>query len=93
MLACFTRHHRDDPALGQPLCPDCYDHAGHVVWNNTAGELRRRTATIGLHADATGTHAERLIHACWKLGTHPDYTSLQRWAHMLGFGGHFLTKR
>ena len=40
----------------------------------------------------TGTHAERLIHACWKLGTHPDYTSLQRWAHMLGFGGHFLTK-
>ena len=48
--------------------------------------------TIDLHADPCGTHTERLIHACWKLGTHPDYRSLQRWAHMLGFGGHFLTK-
>ena len=42
-LACFNRHARDDARLGQPLCPDCYDHAGHVVWNNTAGELWRRT--------------------------------------------------
>ena len=42
-LACFARHHRDDPRLGQPLCPDCYDYTGHVVWNNQAGELWRRT--------------------------------------------------
>ena len=41
--ACFTRHRRDDPELGQPLCPDCYDYAAHVVWNNSAGELWRRT--------------------------------------------------
>lgn len=40
---CFTRHGRDDPSLGQPLCPDCYDYAAHVVWNNQAGELWRRT--------------------------------------------------
>jgi hypothetical protein len=39
-----------------------------------------------------GTHPERLIHACWALGADPAYTSLRRWAHMLGFGGHFLTK-
>ena len=45
-----------------------------------------------MHADATGTHTQRLIYACWKLGHHPDFRSLQRWAHMLGFGGHFLTK-
>ena len=37
--ACFTRHRRDDPELGQPLCPDCYDYPAHVVWNNQ----RRRT--------------------------------------------------
>ena len=234
-LACFTRHRADDPRLGQPLCPDCYDYAAHVVWNNSTGELWRRTkqaierhlnqlarhrglaygvrvshgkaaeyqargavhfhvllrldghdehdpgrllppplgitvadledatrhaaatisyltsphpvmsagwrigwgaeldvriitmrgtgtvtdlmvasylakystkgtevtghaskrltpATVDLYADAAGTHAERLVHACWKFGHHPDYTSLQRWAHMLGFGGHFLTK-
>jgi len=41
--ACFTRHRRDDARLGQPLCPDCYDYPAHVVWNNQAGELWRRT--------------------------------------------------
>jgi hypothetical protein len=234
-LACFTRHRRDDPDLGQPLCPDCYDYPAHVVWNNQAGELWRRTKqaierrlnqtarrrrlpygvrvshgkaaeyqargavhfhvllrldglddtdpdrllppppgitaadlegatrhaaqairyrtapydaqpagwligwgdeldirvitirgtgtltdlavasylakystkgteitghasaritpdTLDLYADPAGTHAERLVHACWTLGEDPDYRSLRRWAHMLGFGGHFLTK-
>ena len=41
--ACFTRHRPGDPKLGQPLCPDCYDYPAHVVWNNAAGELWRRT--------------------------------------------------
>jgi hypothetical protein len=248
-IVCFTRHDRDDPRLGQPLCLECYDYAAHVVWNNASGELWRRTKqaierqlgylarrrgvppawitdskgtyravspvrvshgkaaefqargavhfhvllrldgldphdpdaiipppagitasdlddaihraaatitftttphetqpagwriewgaqvdvrivtmrgsnpvtdamvagylakystkgtevtghtssrltadTIDLYADADGTHTERLIHACWKLGQHPDYHGLHRWAHMLGFGGHFLTK-
>jgi hypothetical protein len=40
---CFARHGRDDRRLGQPLCPDCYDYPAHVVWNNQAGELWRRT--------------------------------------------------
>ena len=247
--ACFTRHARDDPRLGQPLCPDCYDYAAHVVWNNQAGELWRRTKqaierrlgqlarrrgvppirvpcgdgkyrlvdpvrvahgkaaeyqargavhfhallrldgydpadpdqllpppsvltiadlddairwaaqaisyrtpshparpggwtitwgteidirvitlagtgnitdlavasylakystkgtevtghasaritpdNLDLYANPDGTHPERLIAACWTLGAEPGYISLRRWAHMLGFGGHFLTK-
>ena len=247
--ACFTRHHRGDPKLGQPLCPDCYDYAAHVVWNNSAGELWRRTKqaierhlgqlarrrgvpptrvprgngtyrladpvrvahgkaaeyqargavhfhallrldgydpadpdrllppppaitaadlddatrwaadaisydtpphpaqpggwtitwgnqidvrvitlagtgavtdlavasylakystkgtevtghasaritadTLDLYASSEGTHPERLIAACWNIGAEPGYASLRRWAHMLGFGGHFLTK-
>jgi hypothetical protein len=246
---CFTRHHPGDPALGQPLCPDCYDYPAHVVWNNAAGELWRRTKqaierrlgqlarrrgvppiwvpcgdgkyravdpvrvahgkaaeyqargavhfhallrldgydpghpdqllpppsvltavdlddairwavqaisystpdhrdrpggwaigwgteidirvislagsgditdlavasylakystkgtevtghasaritpeTLNLYANPKGTHPERLIAACWKIGAQPGYVSLRRWAHMLGFGGHFLTK-
>jgi hypothetical protein len=48
--------------------------------------------TIDLYANPEGTHPERLIAACWKIGAHPGYASLHRWAHMLGFGGHFLTK-
>ena len=42
-LACFRRHSPDDPCLGTPLCPDCYDYPAHVVWNAGAGELWRRT--------------------------------------------------
>jgi hypothetical protein len=244
-LACYRRHGRNDPAIGTPLCPDCYDYDAAAVWNNASGELWRRTKqdierhlnalarsrglpkirlshgkvaeyqargavhfhvlirldgihpddtqaiipppagitaldldqairqtaasiawttgphpakpggwriawgaqtdvrhitargtatitdlavaaylakystkgteasghasarltpdTIDLYASATGTHAERLIAACWQLGTAPGlmygsgakahgWDSLRRWAHMLGFGGHFLTK-
>ncbi len=29
---CATRHGEDDPILGQPLCPHCYDYAAQVVW-------------------------------------------------------------
>jgi replication initiator protein RepSA len=78
--------------------------------------------TINLFADRNGSHTQRLIDACWRLGrarwTCPachqrstrescpvcaarhggnapelsPYRKLHRWAHMLGFGGHFLTK-
>jgi hypothetical protein len=55
--ACFTRHRRDDPKLGQPLCPDCYDYPAHVVWNNQAGELWRRTKqAVERHLNQAGRH-------------------------------------
>jgi hypothetical protein len=31
-VSCHARHGEDDPALGQPLCPDFYDYNSHVVW-------------------------------------------------------------
>jgi hypothetical protein len=60
----------------------------------TTGHTSRRLTpdTIGLYANPTGTHPERLIAAAWKLGHPPEWRGLRRWAHMLGFGGHFLTK-
>ena len=67
-----------------------YSTKGTEVTGHTSQRLT--PATISMHANADGTHVQRLIYACWRLGTHPDYTSLRRWAHMLGFGGHFLTK-
>ncbi len=248
-VVCFARHASDDPRLGQPICPDCYDYRAQAVWNNSTGELWRRTKqaierylahqarrrgippiwvedaqgrmrskppvrvshgkaaefqargavhfhallrldgidphdpdrlippptgltvadlddairqvavsislntaphseqpdgwlitwgsqvdvriismrgadpvtdamvaaylakystkgteatghasarlyddTIDLYADPVGNHAERLIDACWNVGRDKNYRSLRRWAHMLGFGGHFLTK-
>jgi hypothetical protein len=71
----------------------------------SAGHVSRRLTheTIDIYANPQGTHVERLIDACWRLGGYtpgrplseqPDrpYAGLRRWAHMLGFGGHFLTK-
>ena len=63
--------------------------------------------TAGLYADPDGNHTARLIDACWRLGRpgsdldptqatrnsgRLSYLRLRRWAHMLGFGGHFSTK-
>ena len=58
---------------------------GHVSGRLT-GEV------IDLYANPNGSHPERLIDAAWTLGAVKDWAGLRRWAHMLGFGGHFLTK-
>ncbi|WP_406374508.1 replication initiation protein [Streptomyces sp. NBC_00647] len=54
---CHARHADDDPQLGEPLCPRCYDYAGAVLWQAQSGglwhrfvlELRRKISrTAGL---------------------------------------------
>ncbi len=40
--SCMAVHGEDDPAVGQPLCQDCYDYASAVVWQWWAPELFRR---------------------------------------------------
>jgi hypothetical protein len=45
---CWHRHDEDDPRLGEPLCPSCYDSEAQVLWNALAPELWRRT-TIAIH--------------------------------------------
>jgi hypothetical protein len=74
------------------------EEAGHVSRKLT--ELAAR-----IYADQD-THQARQLVACWRLGQRPFYCTnaqqrvdwangwggLQRWAHMLGFGGHFSTK-
>ncbi|MEU4327736.1 replication initiator [Nonomuraea dietziae] len=42
-ISCPRVHREDEKCLGKPLCPDCYDYAGAVVWNAHAPELWRRT--------------------------------------------------
>ena len=43
---------------------------------------------------ALPAHVAELVRACWELGACPSLASLRlrKWAHMLGFGGHFSTK-
>ena len=59
---CHARHGEDDHELGQPLCPQCYDYASHVVWQWWAPDLWRRL-TIALRrllARTLGVPADRL---------------------------------
>jgi hypothetical protein len=42
-LSCGQVHDEEDPCLGEPLCRECFDHVGAVLWNNALGELWRRT--------------------------------------------------
>ena len=43
VMSCGRVHGPEDPCLGEPLCPECFDYEGAVVWNNLLGELWRRS--------------------------------------------------
>jgi Replication initiator protein, pSAM2 len=54
--------------------------------------LRSAADLMGLRCSR---HYRQMIETAWKLGggrTGPTDTRLCKWAHMLGYGGHFLTK-
>jgi hypothetical protein len=62
-LWCSTVHGDDDTRVGQPLCEECYDYTGHVLFAWHAPELWRRF-TISLrrlldsHLRAIGAEAK-----------------------------------
>jgi len=39
---CSGSHQEGDDLLGEPMCAECYDYTGHVVWQYFAPELWRR---------------------------------------------------
>lgn len=45
------------------------------------------------HLDVSD-HVAELVRTCWRLGAEPQLAALglRRWAHMLGFRGHWSTK-
>ncbi len=62
----------------------------------TAGTLDRpiRNPVTDLIGSGVTDHARRMILTCWHLGALPELEDLRlrKWAHMLGFRGHFSTK-
>ena len=65
-LSCGQVHDERDACLGEAICPDCYDHHGAVIWNNTVGELWRCTTIylrrhIARHARLTQGQAEQRV--------------------------------
>jgi hypothetical protein len=62
---CAVRHAKGDPVAGWPLCPQCYDYAGAVLWNAGAGALwddfahrvrRNLAAARGIPRSRLGEH-------------------------------------
>jgi hypothetical protein len=59
------------------------------------GGIAHRIRSIGdLDGYRMPAHIRRIIRTCWTLGTDRRLASLKlrRWAHMLGFGGHYATR-
>lgn len=65
-LGCGGSHDADERIVGQPLCTDCYDHTGHVLWHACAGKLWDRftiamrrflASSAGLAQSAFADHA------------------------------------
>ncbi len=65
-LGCGTVHTPDEPLVGQPLCPDCYDYTAHVLWHAHASKLwdrfvidvrRRLASSAGLVQSHFNKHA------------------------------------
>ena len=56
--------------------------------------LDHRIGDLDLEDLDVPAHVAELVRACWELGGRPTLVRLRlrKWAHMLGFGGHFSTK-
>jgi len=74
--------------------------AGYIAKYATKGTGAHQGADRPIHDIALvehlhlGDHHRRMIVTAWELGGDDQYDglNLRRWAHMLGFRGHFLTK-
>ena len=65
-------------------------YKGQLLCSRCGGTGRRPGVSLG-HLSG---HARRLVDTCWWLGAQPAFAGLRlrRYAHMLGFRGHFATK-
>ncbi|WTK12221.1 plasmid replication initiator protein [Streptomyces sp. NBC_01530] len=61
-VGCGRVHTEDERQVGQPLCADCYDYVGHVLWHAHAGRLWDRfTTAVRRHlASAAGIPRSKL---------------------------------
>ncbi len=56
------------------------------------GGLDRRLKVEDLDVLPFSEHVHRLVVTAWLLALHDPNLRADRWAHQLGYGGHFLTK-
>jgi hypothetical protein len=60
----------------------------------TGGLAHRIRSVSEIDGYSMPAHIRRLVRTCWSLGDNRKLGSLKlrRWAHMLGFGGHYATR-
>lgn len=65
VATCSIRHPEHDPQLGRPLCPECFDYEGLVLWNAHSSRLWRRTIlhVRRLLAEEAGVSQSHIRHA------------------------------
>jgi integrase len=77
-MSCGQVHDEDEPCLGGPICPQCFDYEAAFKWNHAIGELWRRT-TIYLPralARLTGMTQKEL-----RLRVRPAYVKVAEYQH------------
>jgi hypothetical protein len=92
------RHASELPGTGQALSGQAVANyiAKYATKSLTAPGLpdRRIRTAFDMQGIRCSAHFKRMIATAWQLGA-PRSTGdprLRQWAHMLGYGGHFLTK-
>jgi hypothetical protein len=92
------RHADELPGTGQALSGQAVANyiAKYATKSLTAPGLpdRRIRTTFDVNALRCSAHFKRMIVTAWQLGAKhaTGDPRLRQWAHMLGYGGHFLTK-
>ncbi|MFD8331932.1 replication initiator [Streptomyces solisilvae] len=92
-----TKGAEDAGAIDRPLyCRDCNGRGMNIAPDGTPEPCDTCTGTgrESLAHLPVAAHVRQMIRTCWDLGTLPEFADLKlwKWAHMLGFRGHFSTK-
>lgn len=70
VLSCSKVHREGEPCLGEPICRECWDYDGALLWNNLLGELWRRTTIylprkLARQLGVTQKRLKRLVRASY----------------------------
>jgi hypothetical protein len=91
-LRCGAVHQAGDQELGEPLCADCYDYFGHVLftwhapqlWHRFTVALRRSVSSVAPNAEVSYVKVVELqrrgvphFHAVIRLGTSPELSAAE----------------
>ncbi|MDQ1295026.1 MAG: hypothetical protein QG608_2911 [Actinomycetota bacterium] len=75
-LGCWEVHDPGDPQVGAPVCRECFDYVGAVLWNAYLGKLWHRFVTYLPRALARATGR---THAALRAAVRLSYVKVVEW--------------